>query len=136
MNDRDRTVRHLRTEIAALDQRLESTNQLVESLRTQLGAHEARTGDDRRTQVFRRAAIDIVPDAATREFANLAPVTIKDMGEALVAVGSRLDHKFAEIEALSEITERMNAGMFSTKCSITSSSISRGSSRTIGSVSP
>ena len=30
------------------------------------------------------------------------------MGEALVAVGSRLDHKFAEIEALSEVTGRMN----------------------------
>ena len=33
----------------------------------------------------------------------------KDMGEALIALGSRLDHKFAEIKALNEITERVNA---------------------------
>jgi class 3 adenylate cyclase len=112
MNVRDRTVRHLQTEIAALDQRLDSTNELIESLRKQLGAHETRTGDERRTQVFRRAAIDIVPDESTREFANLGPVENKDMGEALVAVGSRLDHKFAEIEAISEVTERVNAGVF------------------------
>ena len=112
MKDRTKTIRHLQTEISALDQRLDSTNNLIVSLRAQLEAHETRKVDDRRTQVFRRAAIDLVPDESTREFSNLAPITIKDMGEALVAVGSRLDHKFAEIEALSEVTGRMNAGVF------------------------
>lgn len=34
------------------------------------------------------------------------------MGDALIALGGRLDHKYAEIKALSEITERVNAGMF------------------------
>ena len=112
MKDRTRTIHHLQTEITALDQRLDSTNNLIVSLRAQLEAHETRRVDDRRTQIFRRAAIDIVPDESAREFSDLAPVTAKDMGEALVAVGSRLDHKFAEIEALSEVTERMNAGVF------------------------
>ncbi len=112
MGSREDVIRHLRTEIAALEARLDSKNQLIVSLRDQLRAHETHTGDDRRTQVFRRAAHDIVPDSTRLEFSNSAPVVAKEMGEALIALGSRLDHKFAEIKALNEITERVNAGMF------------------------
>ena len=112
MADRDKIIRHLRTEISALDSRLDADNNLLLSLRAQLRAHETRTGDDRRTQVFRRAANDIVPDESTREFADLPPVSVKDMGAALIAVSSRLDLKFAEVKALGEITERVNTGVF------------------------
>lgn len=112
MGDREEIVRHLRTEIAALESRLDSNNFLIRSLREQLEAHETRKADERRTQVFRRAALDIVPEEALREFSNLEPVTVKDMGDALIALGSRLDHKFAEIKALSEIIEHVNAGVF------------------------
>jgi class 3 adenylate cyclase len=112
MGSREDIIRHLRTEIAALEARLDSKNRLVTALREQLRTHETHTGDDRRTQVFRRAAHDIVPDTTRLEFSNAAPITAKDMGEALVALGSRLDHKFAEIKALNEITEHVNAGMF------------------------
>ena len=112
MAERDKIIRHLRTEIRALDSRLDADNNLLLSLRAQLRAHETHTGDDRRTQVFRRAANDIVPDQSTREFADLGPVSVKDMGEALIAVSSRLDLKFAEVKALGEITERVNSGVF------------------------
>ncbi|NQV82298.1 MAG: GAF domain-containing protein [Rhodospirillales bacterium] len=112
MGNRDEIIRHLRTEVAALDTRLDSKNRLVESLREQLKAHETCTVDERRNQVFRRAAIDIVPEEGPREFSNLTPITVKDMGDALIALGGRLDHKFAEIRALSEITECVNAGVF------------------------
>ncbi|NQU61337.1 MAG: GAF domain-containing protein [Rhodospirillales bacterium] len=112
MGDREEIVRHLRTEVAALESRLDSKNHLVRSLREQLAAHETNSADERRTQVYRRAAVDIVPEDAEREFSNLAPVAVKDMGDALIALGGRLDHKFAEIKALSEITERVNAGVF------------------------
>jgi class 3 adenylate cyclase len=112
MGDREKIVNHLRTEVAALETRLDSNNQLIKALREQLGAHETHQADERRSQVFRRAAIDVVPQKDLREFSELVPVTTKDMGDALVALGSRLDHKFAEIEALNELTERFNAGMF------------------------
>ncbi|MFQ5757972.1 MAG: GAF domain-containing protein [Acidiferrobacterales bacterium] len=112
MGDRDEIIRHLRTEVVALESRLDSNNHLIRSLREQLEAHETRKADERRTQVFRRAALDIVPKEALTEFSNLVPVTVKDMGDALIALGSRLDHKFAEIKALSEITECVNAGVF------------------------
>lgn len=36
----------------------------------------------------------------------------RDVSEAMVALGGRLDHKFAEIKAPNEITARVNAGMF------------------------
>jgi len=112
MGDREEIIRHLRTEVAALESRLDSKNHLIMSLREQLEAHETRTADERRSQVFRRAAIDIVPEEDPREFSNPGPVAVKDMGDALIALGGRLDHKFAEIKALSEITERVNAGVF------------------------
>ncbi len=112
MAERIDIIRHLRTEISALESRLDSRNFLVKSLRDQLESHETCSVDERRSQVFRRAAIDIIPEEVVREFSNLEPVTVKDMGDALVALGSRLDHKFAEIKALSEITERVNAGVF------------------------
>ena len=100
MADRDAIIDHLQTEIAALDSRLDTE------------AHKSRTSDNRRTQVYRRAAMDMIPDGDQLQFSNSAPVIIEDMGEALVALGGRLDHKFAEIKALSEITQRVNAGMF------------------------
>ena len=112
MGNREEIIRHLKTEIAALEARLDSKNQLVKALREQLDAHESHRGDDRRTQVFRRAAHDIVPDTHRLEFADAGPLLARDLGDALIALGSRLDHKFAEIKALNEITEHVNAGMF------------------------
>ncbi|NQU69133.1 MAG: GAF domain-containing protein [Rhodospirillales bacterium] len=112
MMKRKDLIRLLKTEISALNTRLDSHNALVVALKEQLKAQENQTGDERRSQIFRRAAIDIVPDESPREFSNLAPVVAKDMGDAMVALGSRLDHKFAEISALREITERVNAGVF------------------------
>ncbi|MBT5752328.1 MAG: GAF domain-containing protein, partial [Rhodospirillaceae bacterium] len=91
---------------------MDEKNSLIVALRDQLQNHENKTGDERRTQIFRRAALDMVPDESQREFSNLGPVMIKDMGDAMVALGTRLDHKFAEINALNEITERVNSGMF------------------------
>ncbi|NQV55297.1 MAG: hypothetical protein HQ503_05505 [Rhodospirillales bacterium] len=112
MSDHDDIIDHLTTEIRALETRLDSNNDLIVALRNQLDAHQAHRGDDRRTQIYRRAATDIVPGEALPGFSNRAPVLAKDLGEALVALGARLDHKFAEIKALSEITEGVNAGMF------------------------
>lgn len=112
MADRDAIIDHLQTEIAALDSRLDTDNELIRSLQEQLAAHKSRTSDNRRTQIYRRAAMDMIPDGDQLQFSNSAPVIIEDMGEALVALGDRLDHKFAEIKALSEITQRVNAGMF------------------------
>ncbi|MEK9753493.1 MAG: hypothetical protein VW338_09835 [Rhodospirillaceae bacterium] len=59
--DRDDVIKHLRTEVNALESRLGDQNRLLGSLRAQLQAHETATGDERRTQIFRRAAIDMVP---------------------------------------------------------------------------
>ena len=114
MTGRDCIIKHLRTEIAALESRVGHQNRLLSSLREQLHAHEGATGDERRTQIFRRAAIDMVPIDGQREFADLIhdDVPARDLSDALVALGSRLDHKFAEIKALNEITARVNAGMF------------------------
>ena len=112
MTIRDETIQHLKTEIAALESRLEKKNSLILALREQLGSHEAKTSDERRTQIYRRAALDIVPGPKHREFSELDPLNIEDVGEALVALSSRLDYKFAEIKALNEITERVNAGVF------------------------
>lgn len=112
MTKREETIQHLRTEIAALETRLDSRNHLVVALRDQLQAHVERRTDDRREQIFRRAAIDIVPEEPDREFSNYGPVVIQDMSDALVALGGRLDHKFAELKALNEITEKVNSGMF------------------------
>jgi class 3 adenylate cyclase len=112
MDDRDAIIDHLQTEIFALDSRLDTDNDLIRSLQEQLAAHKSGTSDNRRTQIYRRAAMDMIPDGDKLQFSNSAPVIIQDMGEALVALGGRLDHKFAEIKALSEITQRVNAGMF------------------------
>ncbi len=107
MADRDAIIDHLQTEIAALDLRLDTDNELIRSLQEQLAAHKSRTGDTRRTQIYRRAAMYMIPDDDQLQFSNLAPMIIEDMGEALVALGGRLDHKFAEIKALSEITQHV-----------------------------
>jgi len=112
MASHEETARHLRTELAALEARLDSQNRLITALREQLQAHEEHRTDERRTQIFRRAAIDIVPEKGAREFAESAPLESDDMSEALIAISSRLDHKFAEIKALSEITEHVTSGMF------------------------
>ncbi|PIW27007.1 MAG: hypothetical protein COW30_12205 [Rhodospirillales bacterium CG15_BIG_FIL_POST_REV_8_21_14_020_66_15] len=113
MSTRNEIIKHLETEIAALESRVDGQNILLTSLREQLKAHETATVDERRSQVFRRAAIDMFPNHGPeqREFSNYSLVT-KDIGDALVALGGRLDHKFAEIKALNEITVRVNSGMF------------------------
>lgn len=109
---RDQIIHHLRTEIAALEGRLDSRNKLIQSLKVQLEDHETRRGDERRTQVFRRAARDIVDDGAPTEFLTPPKPEVEDLSETLVALGSRLDHKFAEVRALAEITEQINSGIF------------------------
>jgi len=111
-SDKEKNVRRLRTEIAALKDRLDLQNHLILALQEQLRAQESHKGDNRRTQIFRRAAIDISPGENMREFSSLPPITIEEIGDALVAVGSRLDHKYAEIKALDQITEHVNAGVF------------------------
>lgn len=112
MTKRQDIIKHLQTEIAALESRLDSNNFLVVALREQLLNHEKQTVDDRRSQIFRRAAIDLVPDDSIREFSNSEPVLVKNMSDALIALGGRLDHKYAELKALNEITDKVNAGMF------------------------
>lgn len=111
-SDRSHVIHQLRTEIAALEGRMDSKNHLIESLREQLHDHETRSVDERRTQIFRRAARDIVDDHSSVEFSTPPPLIMQDMGDALVELGSRLDYKFAEVKALSEITEEINAGVF------------------------
>lgn len=112
MTNRDEIIRQLKTELSALESRLEANNGLIVALREQLQAHQSKTADERRSQIFRRAAIDIVPDSSRLEFANPPPLQIKDVGEAFLALSDRLDHKFAETRALIEITESVNSGMF------------------------
>ncbi|MFC1673231.1 adenylate/guanylate cyclase domain-containing protein [Pseudomonadota bacterium] len=112
MTKRDEIIRQLKTELQALESRLESKNSLILALREQLNAHEAKSVDERRTQIFRRAAIDIVPDEQHKEFSDTAPINIKDVSDAFIALSGRLDHKFAETRALIEITQRVNSGMF------------------------
>lgn len=102
----------MKTELSALESRLEAKNSLVLALREQLRAHETKVADERRTQIFRRAAIDIVPDPSRTEFSDSAPLEIKDIADAFIALSGRLDHKFAETRALIEITERINSGIF------------------------
>ena len=80
MADRDAIIDHLQTEIAALDSRLDTDNELIRSLQEQLEAHKSRTSDNRRTQVYRRAAMDMIPDGDQLQFSNSAPVIIEDMG--------------------------------------------------------
>lgn len=112
MTNRDEIIRELKIELAALESRLETKNSLVMALREQLKAHESKTADERRTQIFQRAAIDIIPDSSHVEFSNPSPLAIKDVEDAFIALSGRLDHKFAEARALIKITERVNAGIF------------------------
>tara|TARA_B100000029_G_scaffold206824_1_gene204572 strand:- start:921 stop:2465 length:1545 start_codon:yes stop_codon:yes gene_type:complete len=112
LDQREQIIQHLRTEIAALEVHLDSQNNLLRSLKEQLEGHESREVDERRTQVFRRAARDILDDKTQGEFRAPPKLAIEDMGDARVTLGSRLDHKFAEVRALAEITEQINSGMF------------------------
>jgi len=112
MGDRQQTIEHLRIEIAALESRLDEQNQLLKALRAQLLAQESHAADERRTHVYQRAAYDITGGQIPRKPEDIALTTVRDMGEALNALSERLDHKFAEIRAMAEVTERVNAGMF------------------------
>ena len=112
MTNREDIIRQLKTELAALESRLESKNSLILALQEQLHSHESKSVDERRSQIFRRAALDIVPDPSHKEFADLGPLDVKDVTDAFVALSTRLDHKFAETRALIEITAHVNSGMF------------------------
>ena len=112
LQPRDKIIHQLRTEIAALETFLSSQNHLIQSLKVQLEGHETRSRDERRTQVFRRAARDIIDDSNQGEFRTPPKLVVEDMSETLIALGGRLDHKFAEVRALAEITEQINTGMF------------------------
>ena len=112
MSKREKTIDHLRVEIAALESRLDQQNQLVQGLKAQLCAHEAHTADERRVHIYRRATRDMTDHDTAKKSVVISTKFVKDMGDALIALGERLDHKFAEIRALTEITEHVNAGMF------------------------
>lgn len=112
LSKRTEIIHRLRAEITALESRLDPNNRLIVSLREQLAAHENQSVDERRTQIYRRAAIEITPEAEGKEFSQQDTILFKDMSEMLVVISSRLDHKFAEMKALNEISERINAGMF------------------------
>ena len=112
MSKRSEIIHHLKIEISALESRLGNDNPLIATLRDQLDAHQNHTADDRRSQIYRRAAREIIGDISTEEFKEQPPVASKNLGNALVAIGDRLDHKFAEIRALNEITQFVNAGQF------------------------
>jgi len=111
-SNRKEIIRHLRAEIASLESRLDGNNDLLQSLQDQLEAHETNRADERRTHIFRRAAIDITPDDGRPEFSDSPVPKFGHLSETLIALGERLDQKFAEVKALSEITERVNSGMF------------------------
>lgn len=112
MQEYQRIIRHLRTEINALDRRLGERNRLVTELRTQLTAMESNLRDERRTHIYQRAARNLVE----HQVAEQDPAHFHDdtelLGQTLVMVSDRLDHTFAEVRALAEVTERINAGMF------------------------
>ena len=112
MDKREKTIDHLRVEIAALESRLDSQNQLIQALKTQLRAHEAHTADERRVHIYNRATRDLTDGETVERPSAVSASFVKDMGDALNALGERLDHKFAEIRALAEVTEHVNAGMF------------------------
>ena len=87
LDQREQIIQHLRTEIAALEVHLDSQNNLLRSLKEQLEGHESREVDERRTQVFRRAARDILDDKTQGEFRAPPKLAIEDMGAARVTLG-------------------------------------------------
>jgi class 3 adenylate cyclase len=112
MGKREQTIDHLRVEITALESRLDSQNRLIQALKDQLAAHEARTADERRVHIYCRAARDVTDVRLAKPLPVVSENFVQDMSDALNALGERLDHKFAEIRALTEVTEHVNAGMF------------------------
>jgi GAF domain-containing protein len=112
MVKREKTIDHLRVEIAALESRLDSRNRLIRALKEQLAAHQARSSDKRRQHIYLRATRDLTEETGVGSLPADSENFVKDMGDTLNALGERLDHKFAEIRALAEVTEHINAGMF------------------------
>ena len=112
MGKREKTIDHLRVEITALESRLDSQNRLILALKEQLAAHESRSVDERREHIYSRATRDLTTGGTAAPLPVDSDDFAKDMGDAFNALGERLDHKFAEIRALMEVTEHINAGMF------------------------
>ena len=112
MKESEKIVRHLKAEIKALKTRLGKRNLLVDALQQQLKAMQSNRRDERRVHIYQRAVRDMIPDEALSRDPPKGSEDIERMGGILVALGNRLDHKFAEIRALSEVTERINSGVF------------------------
>jgi class 3 adenylate cyclase len=112
MNQIEKTVRHLKTEIKALEYRLGERNLLVGALRKQLKAMQSNKADERRVHIYQRAVRDLIAKDIPHEVPPVPRGGIEQFERVLVTLGNRLDHKFAEIRALSEVTERINAGVF------------------------
>ena len=110
MTNRSEIIRRLRIEIHALEQKFPKDNPLIGLLRTQLEDHETCAADERREQVFRRAAWDLTGQAASIDLGRSKPSDHPSVDEAIVALGSQLDHKYVELRALREIGECMHDG--------------------------
>ena len=112
MKQTEKTIRHLKTEIQALENRLGRQNLLVDALQQQLAAMQSNRADERRVNIYQRAVRDMIPDTSHTLNSNQSSQDVEALGGVLVALGNRLDHKFAEIRALSEVTDRINSGVF------------------------
>lgn len=103
-------LRRLRVEVHVLEEKLGADNALAVFLRQQLADTEAGTADERREQVFRRAAWDLTEHDVMAELVKVEPDASKDVTEAVVALGARLDQKYAEFRAVREFSESINDG--------------------------
>jgi hypothetical protein len=110
MSDRSEIIRRLRIEIHALEKTFVGDNPLIELLRKQLAEHEACAVDERREHVFRRAAWDLSGSGASVDIGRDQTPTLKNVADAVIALGGHLDQKYVEVRAMREITECMNNG--------------------------
>ena len=112
MIEAQRTARNLDAELKALENRLDKRNMLVRALRKQLKSLQLKTGKERRINIYQRAVKDMVTEDLQNEIPPVPSGGTEELVNVLVTLGKRLDHKFAEINALSEITGRINSGVF------------------------
>ncbi|MBT5239056.1 MAG: GAF domain-containing protein [Rhodospirillaceae bacterium] len=110
MSEKSELLRRLRVEVHALEEKLGVDNALAAFLRQQLTDTEEGTVDERRGQVFRRAAWDLTEHDVMAELVRVQPAASKDVTEAVVALGGRLDQKYAEFRAVREFSESINEG--------------------------
>ena len=87
MVERNELIRRLRVEIHALEERLGDDNKLADILREQLQQAEQGSIDERREQVFRRAAWDLTEHDVMEELTKVEPEQAKDVTDAIVGLG-------------------------------------------------